>query len=68
MILSAVVLPQPDGPSSERNSPLRTARSTPSTAVMAPKRLTTPTSSASISTPAASLVIALPAAAQAALN
>ena len=33
IILSSVVLPQPDGPRSTRNSPSLMARSTPSTAV-----------------------------------
>ena len=37
-----VVLPEPDGPSMEKNSPSRTSRSTPSTAATSPKRLTTP--------------------------
>src|SRR3990170_4750306 len=36
-----VVLPEPEGPSIEKNSPSRTSRSTPSTAVTSPKRLTT---------------------------
>src|SRR5215218_10091340 len=35
---SVVVLPQPEGPSRETNSPSRRARSTPSTAATAPKR------------------------------
>src|SRR6516165_12770721 len=37
MILKKVVLPQPDGPSSTKNSPSRTDRLTPSTAVTPPK-------------------------------
>src|SRR5215211_5979916 len=42
IILSVVVLPQPDGPSSEKNSPGSTASSTPSTATTPPgKRLVT---------------------------
>jgi hypothetical protein len=36
-----VVLPQPDGPSSEKNSPLRISTDTPSTATTPPKRLET---------------------------
>src|SRR5689334_6780609 len=36
---SRVVLPQPDGPRSDRNSPLRTSRPMPSMAVAAPNRL-----------------------------
>ena len=43
--LSVVVLPQPLGPSSEKNSPLRMARSTPSSATTEPKRLPTSRSS-----------------------
>src|SRR6476659_4579991 len=39
-----VVLPDPDGPSIEKNSPSRTSRSTPSTATTSPKRLVTPSS------------------------
>ena len=39
-----VVLPEPDGPSIEKNSPSRTSRSTPSTAMTSPNRLTTPSS------------------------
>src|SRR5438552_1174956 len=39
---SIVVLPEPDGPSIEKNSPDSTSRSTPSTATMAPKRFVTP--------------------------
>src|SRR6516165_3424003 len=42
-----VVLPQPDGPKSDRNSPLRTFRLTESTAVREPKRLVTARSSTS---------------------
>src|SRR4030095_3022826 len=37
-----VVLPEPDGPSSVRNSPSRMSRSIPSTAVTGPKRLEIP--------------------------
>src|SRR5246127_1040450 len=36
---SVVVLPQPEGPSSEKNSPLATDRSMQSTAVCSPNRL-----------------------------
>src|SRR5215469_1958797 len=39
---SVVVLPEPDGPSSVRNSPARTVSVTPSTARTAPNVLTTP--------------------------
>ena len=39
---SVVVLPQPDGPSSEKNSPSAIVRSRSSTAVAAPKRFVTP--------------------------
>jgi hypothetical protein len=39
---SSVVLPHPDGPSRKNSSPLCTARSTASTAVVRPKRLVTP--------------------------
>ncbi len=49
IIRSVVVLPQPDGPSSEKNSPLSIARSTRSTAWTWPSSalncLVTPTSS-----------------------
>src|SRR6478672_9472294 len=38
-----VVLPQPDGPSSEKNSPARISRSIPSTARTSPNRLVSPT-------------------------
>ena len=41
IIRSDVVLPQPEGPSSERNSPFRTWKETALTAVSAPKRLVT---------------------------
>src|SRR3954447_22327122 len=42
IILSVVVLPQPDGPSSEKNSPGSTVSSTPATATTPPgKRLVT---------------------------
>src|SRR5207244_8405374 len=40
MILSRVVLPEPDGPSSANSSPLATLRSTPSSAAKAPNFLT----------------------------
>ena len=36
-----VVLPQPEGPSSEKNSPRRISNETASTAVTGPKRLVT---------------------------
>src|SRR5262245_52952686 len=39
MMRSNVVLPHPDGPSRTRNSPSRTSRDMPSTAVTGPKRL-----------------------------
>ena len=39
IIRSTVVLPEPDGPSIEKNSPSRISRSRPSTAVTDPKRL-----------------------------
>src|SRR5438034_2301526 len=39
-----VVLPQPDGPSRQKNSPPGTSRSIPSTATTSPNRLTSPTS------------------------
>src|SRR5215470_6800778 len=42
MHASVVVLPDPDGPSSVRNSPGRAVRVTPSTARVAPKVLTRP--------------------------
>src|SRR5439155_14240520 len=42
---SVVVLPEPDGPSSVKNSPAPIARSTPSTAATSPYDLRTPTSS-----------------------
>src|SRR3954468_15844189 len=42
IIRSVVVLPQPDAPSSEKNSPLAMSRSMPSTAVTSPNRFTTP--------------------------
>src|SRR5262249_8048446 len=42
-----VVLPQPDGPRSDRNSPLRTFRVTAFTAVSEPNRLVTARSSTS---------------------
>src|SRR6187401_2570427 len=37
-----VVLPEPDGPSIEKNSPSAMSRSTPETASTSPKRLITP--------------------------
>ena len=43
--LRVVVLPQPLGPSSEKNSPLRISRSTRSSATTEPKRLPTSRSS-----------------------
>ena len=42
IIRSIVVFPDPDGPSSEKNSPSRTSRSTWSTAATSPKRFTRP--------------------------
>ena len=39
---SSVVLPQPDGPSSEKNSPRRMSNETSSTALTGPKCLETP--------------------------
>src|ERR1041384_1776876 len=45
IIRSVVVLPQPLGPSSEKNSPSRIARLTSLTAAALPKRLLTPSSS-----------------------
>src|SRR4051812_45463879 len=39
-----VVLPEPDGPSSVKNSPRRMSRFTPSTATTSPNSLRTPTS------------------------
>ena len=39
---SSVVLPQPDGPSREKNSPSRMVASTPLSAVTEPKALLTP--------------------------
>src|SRR5688572_25839903 len=44
---SSVVLPQPDGPSSVNSSPSPMARSTRSTAAVAPKRLTSPSTAMS---------------------
>src|SRR6185312_16710871 len=44
MIRKSVVLPQPDGPRKQTNSPSSTARLTPSSAVTAPKRLRMPAS------------------------
>jgi len=37
IICRVVVLPQPDGPSNETNSPFSTSRESPSTAVCVPK-------------------------------
>src|SRR6185369_16819832 len=45
IICSVVVLPQPDGPSRETNSPFSTASVRPSTAACEPKRLLRPASS-----------------------
>src|SRR3954452_8767739 len=42
IIRSVVVFPDPDGPSIEKNSPSRTSRSTPATAMTSPKRFSTP--------------------------
>src|SRR5918995_1723256 len=42
IIRSKVVLPQPEPPKRANSSPRRMSRSTPSTAVIAPKRLATP--------------------------
>src|SRR6185436_17321210 len=42
IIRSNVVLPQPEGPRCEKNSPRRMASVTPSTATTSPKRLPTP--------------------------
>ncbi len=42
IIRRVVVLPQPDGPSSEKNSPLAISMSRPSTTVSAPKTLVRP--------------------------
>ena len=50
IIRSVVVLPQPDGPSSEKNSPGAISRSMPSTATSSPKRFS---SSTSVDAPAA---------------
>ena len=44
IILSVVVLPQPEGPRSEKNSPGGIRRLSPSTAVKSPKRFTRSTS------------------------
>ena len=41
IIRRVVVLPEPDGPSIEKNSPSRTSRSMPSTATTSPKRFST---------------------------
>ncbi len=42
MMRSAVVLPEPDGPSSTKNSPGSMARSMPCSTVVVPCRFTTP--------------------------
>ena len=59
IIRSVVVLPDPDGPSIEKNSPSRTSRSMPSTATTSPNRLTTDssrTAAAAVGTDATSVV------------
>ena len=48
---SSVVLPQPEGPSSEKNSPRSTASDTPSTARTAPKLFDTPSNTRKPVTP-----------------
>src|SRR6476620_8303948 len=48
-ILSVVVLPQPDGPSSAKKEPLGTSRSRSSTALKAPKSFVRPRSSSPLS-------------------
>ena len=48
IIRSIVVLPEPDGPSIEKNSPSAMSRSTPATAVTSPKRLVTPRSDTAV--------------------
>src|SRR5580658_2034798 len=55
---SVVVLPQPEGPSSEKNSPASMRNDTSSTARTPPKRLVSPTSS--ISPPATAVVSVRP--------
>src|SRR5579862_6869819 len=55
IIRSDVVLPQPDGPRSDRNSPLRTFRLTPFTAVSEPNRLVTARNSTSYASSSAEL-------------
>ena len=58
---SVVVLPQPDGPSSEKNSPRAICSVMSSTAVKSPKRLVTPPSSTAQSPlPAAHVAVLLP--------
>src|SRR6476619_2936740 len=58
-----VVLPEPDGPSMEKNSPWRMSRSTPSTATVSPKTLLSlrrriaGTSSFPVEVPAASVSV-----------
>ena len=44
IIFSSVVLPQPDGPRSEKNSPRAIAKSARSTATKSPNSLRTPSS------------------------
>src|SRR6186997_1068558 len=51
IICRVVVLPQPDGPSRETNSPFSTAKVRPSTAVWVPKRLFRPSSDRKLITP-----------------
>ena len=53
IIRSVVVLPEPDGPSIEKNSPSRTSRSMPSTAATSPNRFVTPSSRTAGSVPEA---------------
>src|SRR5215813_11203997 len=50
MMFSVVVLPHPDGPRSERNSPLCTSRSRSCSTGVAPYDMATPRSSTSMST------------------
>ena len=45
---SSVVLPQPDGPSSAKNSPSLISSETPSTAVTRAERLVTPSIASSV--------------------
>ena len=51
IIRSVVVLPEPDGPSIEKNSPSRTSRSIPSTATTSPKRFWTPSRRTAVAAP-----------------